>query len=177
MKMKRFHLRKNYTVEVLEYVLFSEAIVSKHCKCSIELSKVLNGANMAGYKEIIQVIKYVLDTRDLGLCIEPIQISEQPWELICFSDIDYAGDLDSRRSVSGFVLCVCGVPINWRSKAQCSVELSSSEAEWVAASEAMKEVVFVLQLLQSMKIKIKLPKIVHVDNVGAIFTTKNITTT
>jgi hypothetical protein len=142
-----------------------------------ELSKVLDGANMAAYKEMHRVIKYVLDTRDLGLRIEPIQGSEQPWELVCFSDSDYAGDPDSRRSVSGFVLYVRGVPISWRSKAQRSVALSSSEAEWVAASEAVKEVMFVLQLLQSMQIKVKLPIIVRVDNVGAIFMTKNITTT
>ncbi len=50
--------------------------------------------------------------------------------------------------------------------------LSSSEAECVAASEAMKEVVFVLQLLQSMQIKVMLPIIFLVDNVGAIFMTK-----
>ncbi len=55
-----------------------------------------------------------------------------------------------------------------------AVAYSSSEAEWVAASEAVKDVMF---LLQSMKIKVKLPIIVYVDNVGAIFKTKNITTT
>ncbi len=64
-----------------------------------------------------QVIKYVLNTRDLGLRIEPIQGSEQPLELIFFSDCDYDGDLDSRRSVSGIVLYVRGVPVGWRSKA------------------------------------------------------------
>ncbi len=100
-----------------------------------------------------------MDTRDLELRIQPIQGSEQPWELVCFSDSNFAGDPDSRRSVSGFVLYVCGVPISWRSKAQCSVILSSSEAEWVVSSEAVKEVMFVFQLLQSMKIKVKLPKL------------------
>ncbi len=87
----------------------------------------------------------------MGLHIEPIQGNEQSWVLISFSDSDYAGDPDSRRSVSGFVDYVYGVPISWRSKAQCSVALSTSEAEWVAASEAVKDVMFVLQLLQSMK--------------------------
>ncbi len=97
--------------------------------------------------------------------------------MISFSESDYAGDSDSRRGVSEFVLYVCGVSISWRSKAQHSVALSSSEAEWVAASEAVKAVMFVLQLLHSMKIKVKLPIIVHVDNVGAILMTKNFTTT
>ncbi len=107
-----------------------------------ELAKVLDGANMAAHKEIHQVIKYVLDTIDLGLQIEPIQGCEQPWELICFIDSDCAGDPDSRRSISGFVLYVWGVPISWRSKA--SNALSSFEVERVAASEAVKEVMFVL---------------------------------
>ena len=82
-----------------------------------------------------------------------------------------------KRSIPGSVVYVHGVPISWRSKAQHSVTLSSSEAEWVAASEAVKEVIFVLQLLQSMKIKVKLTIIVHVDNVGAIFMTNNVTNT
>ncbi len=57
------------------------------------LSNVLNGAYMASYKEMHQVIKFVLDTRDLGLWIETIGLSGHPWELICFSDC--AGDQDS----------------------------------------------------------------------------------
>ncbi len=50
-----------------------------------------------------------------------------------FSDSDYVGDPGSSKSVSGFVLYVCGVPIIWRSKAQCSAKLLSFKAEWVAA--------------------------------------------
>jgi len=68
------------------------------------------------------------------------------------------------------------VPIYWRSKAQQSVTLSSSEAEWIALSEAVKENMFVLQLLEIMKIKVKLPIKVQVDNTGAIFMSKNVTT-
>ena len=125
---------------------------------------------------MFRVIKYVLDTRSKGLRIEPTFGDSGPWDLVCFSDSDYAGDPESRRSVSGFILYVKGVPISWRSKAQRSVTLSSSEAEWVALSEAVKEIMFVVQLLESMKIKVKLPVTVRVDNVGAIFMSKNIST-
>ena len=55
--------------------------------------------------------------------------------------------------------------------------LSSSEAEWVALFEALKEVMFVIQLLGSMTILVKLPVMVRVDNVGAILMASNITTT
>ena len=115
----------------------------------------------------------------MGLKIEPTQLnksSDEPWDLVCYSDSDYAGDPDTRRSVSGYILYVKGVPICWSSRAQHSITLGSSEAEWIALSEATKEIMFVLQLLKSMGIKVKLPIIVRVDNVGAIFMSKNITT-
>ena len=70
-----------------------------------------------------------------------------------------------------------GVPICWKSKAQQSVTLSSTEAEWVALSEAIKEVIFLINLLGSMRINVQLPVIVRVDNVGAIFMSENLTTT
>ena len=53
---------------------------------------------------------------------------------------------------------------------------SSSKAEWIALSVAVKEVMFVIQLLGSMKILVKFPVIVKVDNLGAMFIASNITT-
>ena len=55
--------------------------------------------------------------------------------------------------------------------------LSSTEAEWITLSEATKEIIFVLQLVESLGIKINLPIAVRVDNSGAIFMSKNINTT
>ena len=75
--------------------------------------------------------------------------------MVAFSDSDYAGDPDTRRSVSGYVIYLCGVPISWRSKAQRSVTLSSTEAEWIALSEVAKEVLFMIQVLKSMGIELK----------------------
>ena len=142
-----------------------------------ELSKVLDCSTKTAFKELLRMIKYVLDTEDLGLKISPkIQDSRKPWDLVCYSDSDYAGDPDTRRSVSGYVLFVQGVPVSWRSKANKTVTLSSTEAEWIALSEAVKEVMFVVQLLDSMRIKYHLPVTVRVDNIGAIFMSKNINT-
>ncbi len=89
-----------------------------------------------------------------------------------FTDTDYAGDPVTRRSVSGYVIYVHNVPVCWRTKAQRSVILSSTEAEWVALSEAVKEVIFLIQLCDSTKIKIQFPVEVRVDNVGAILCPK-----
>ena len=142
-----------------------------------ELSKVLDSPTPASFKEMLRVIKYVLDTKEYGLRVHPTVAKDECWELVCFCDSDYAGDPDSRRSVTGYVLYVKGVPVCWKSKAQRSVTLSSTEAEWIALSEAVKEIIFVLQLLESLKIEVNLPITVRVDNTGAIFMAKNINTT
>ena len=62
-------------------------------------------------------------------------------------------------------------------KAQQSVTLSSTEAEWFALSEAVKEVRFLQQLCESMQIQTQLPVIVRVDNAAAIYMSQNTTTT
>ena len=139
-----------------------------------ELSKALDGPTEACIKEMYRIIKFVLDTKDVGLKMFPDNFDEEfKWKIQVYTDSDWAGDRDTRLSVSGFVLYVMGVPILWRSKGQKSVALSSSEAEYVSLSEAAKEVKIVSQLLESMNLKVMKPIKVRVDNVGAIFMSKN----
>ena len=57
-----------------------------------------------------------------------------------------------------------------------SVMLSTTEAEYMALSEVVKELKFIVQLLQTMNIEVELPITVHVDNVGAIWLSNNRTT-
>jgi hypothetical protein len=110
----------------------------------------------------------------MGLKLEPkLRGDNLKWMLVLFSDSDWAGDRDNRRSVSGFIMFLCGVPIIWRSKQQATVALSSSEAEFVAMGEAVKEILFVIQVLESMQIEVESPVTVRVDNMGAIFMAEN----
>ena len=142
-----------------------------------ELSKALDGASEGTFKELKRVIKFVLDTADYGLKIKPIEKSVgEAWTMTVFSDSDYAGDTETRISVTGFCVFLMGVPISWKSRAQRSVTLSSSEAEFVALSEAAKEIKFIVQVLLSIGIEVALPVIVRVDNVGAIFMAENVST-
>jgi hypothetical protein len=142
-----------------------------------ELSKVMDGATPAALKEMKRVMKFVLDTRNFGLKIEPKAHNDgDDWVMVAYTDSDYAGDKDNRISVGGFIIFLLGVPIMWRSKAQRSVSLSSAEAEFCSLSDAAKEIKFVYQILMSMGIAVKLPIIVRVDNVGAIFMTENVST-
>ena len=141
-----------------------------------ELSKVLDGATESAYKEMLRVIKFVVDTKNWGLCFEPKFEVENKWTLTMYTDSDYAGDKETRISVTGYILFFMGVPIIWKSKSQKGVTLSSSEAEYVALSEAAKDIKFVYQLMGSIRIQIDLLIIVRVDNVGAIFMSENTST-
>ena len=85
------------------------------------------------------------------------------------SDSDFASDKETRISIYGCVIYFCGIPIAWRSKGMKSVVLSTTDAKYMALSEVVKELVFIVQLLQTMNITVELPITVHVDNVGAIW--------
>ena len=138
----------------------------------------MDGADELAYKELLRVIKFILDTEDYGLHIDPIKNDDAGiFNMEVYSDSDYAGDAETRISITGYCLFLQGVPICWRSKSRKSVTLSSSEAEYIALSEAAKEIKFVYQILDSIGIKVALPIIVRVDNIGAIFMSENVTTT
>ena len=59
-----------------------------------------------------------------------------------WADADFAADLDTRRSHTGYVIMMNGGPISWKSVKQKSVSLSTAESEWLAASEAGKELLY-----------------------------------
>ena len=85
-----------------------------------EILKAKNGAEAAAFKELLPVIKHVLDTKN----IEPTGDSNKLWEIICFSNSNYAGDLVSRRRICGFILYELGILDSWQSKSQKSVSFS-----------------------------------------------------
>jgi len=93
--------------------------------------------------------------------------------LKAYLDADFAGDEETRISVTGYVVYFMSVPVCWRSRGQKSVTLSATEAEYVACSEVVKEVLFILQLLKHLRVEVQLPIRVHVDNIGAIFLAEN----
>ena len=76
------------------------------------------------------MIKFILDTKDLELKYQSTSIKlEEFWDIILFSDSDWAGDKDTRQSMSGYAIFFMGCLVCWRSKQQKSVSFSSAEAE------------------------------------------------
>ena len=127
---------------------------------------------MAHGTEMYRVINFVLETKILGLRMVPI-FKNGIWKLETLSDSDFANDKDTRYSVYGYIIYFCVIPVAWKSKSMKSVVLSTTEAEYAAASEVVKEIKFLNQMLRSMEIKVPVPIKVPVDNVGATWLANN----
>jgi transposase InsO family protein len=93
--------------------------------------------------------------------------------LIGFVDADWAGDVNSRRSISGYVFFLNGTPISWTAKKQPSISLSSTESEYMASSHATREAVYLRQFLTEIGFRQNIPTPILVDNQSAIALARN----
>jgi hypothetical protein len=90
-----------------------------------------------------------------------------------FVDADWASDVNDRKSMSGFVFMLGGAAVSWSSKKQTSVALSSTEAEYIAAAHATKEVIWLRRLLTDLGLDLDSPTTLHVNNQSAIAIARN----
>jgi hypothetical protein len=101
------------------------------------------------------IVRYLKGTRDVGIILNPY---ERPIE--CFADASFGGDWHqataaydrtTAKSRTGFVIFYCGCPIIWASKLQTEIALSTTEAEYIALSTALREVIPLMDLIQETK--------------------------
>lgn len=90
-----------------------------------------------------------------------------------YCDADYGGDLDGRRSTTGYVFMFGSSPISWSSKLQPTVSLSTTEAEYRAATEAAQECVWLVELMKNLNQKVEHPVLMRCDNISAIKLAQN----
>ena len=88
-------------------------------------------------------------------------------------DSDFAADPDTRKSMTGYVFSLNGGAVSWRSSRQGGVTLSSAEAEFVAASQAGQEAVYLRALLRGFNFKQKGPTEIWEDNASCIMMSEN----
>ena len=87
--------------------------------------------------------------------------------LTCFSNADWAGSLDDRKSTSAYVLFLGHTPISWSSKKQHAIARSSIEAEYRALATAIAKSMWLLSLFQEMNFTLPRPPLLLCDNLGA----------
>ena len=108
-------------------------------------SRYSSNPSQAHINAVRRVFRYLNGTRQRGITLGG------PGVITAFSDSDWAGDVDTRRSTTGFVIS-CGGPIVWHSRQQSTVSLSTSEAEYIAMSECARFIQWIRNILIELRL-------------------------
>jgi hypothetical protein len=135
------------------------------------ISRFSSNPTQAHMTAVKRIFRYIQQTIQMGLVFRG---SVQP--LVGYTDSDWAGDQDTRRSTSGYVFNLGSAAISWSSKRQPTVALSTCEAEYVGQKNAAKEAIWLQRFLKQID-----PNsdpglgatIIYGDNQGAIALAKN----
>lgn len=121
------------------------------------------------WEAALRILKYLKGTEDYVL----VYGTEKGNEMHAYSDADYASEIDKRRLCSGFVVKLAGGAINWHSKRQEIVAVSSTEAEYIALSTTAKEMLYLNQFMFELTHAKIEPSKIYVDNTSSINLAKN----
>jgi hypothetical protein len=124
---------------------------------------------MTHWKAIKRILRYVKGTLSHGI----FYFHTNEFDLVGYSDSDWSGDLDDRKSTSGFVFFMRSTAFTWLSKKQHIVTLSTCEAEYVAASSCVSHSLWLHKLLKKMNFCQEKATNIQVDNKSAIELAKN----
>jgi hypothetical protein len=97
-------------------------------------------------------------------------------KLVGYSDADWAGNIDDRRSTTGYIFLIAGGAVSWSSKKQPTVALSTTEAEYMALTQATKEGIWIRRLLMEISVKPELYRqstVIRSDNQSCISLARN----
>jgi hypothetical protein len=118
-----------------------------------------------------RILKYLRGTTDYALCYSSDNTA--PNSLVAYTDADYAGDLNDRKSRSGSILLLNNGPVIWLSRKQPCTATSTTESEYVAASLTSKEAVWARRLLADIGFNQQVPTPLYSDNQSAIRLVQN----
>jgi transposase InsO family protein len=117
-----------------------------------------------------RVFGYLLHTKGHGIVLDSRDTSLRGVRVHC--DSDWAGDRSDRKSTSGMVVSLFGMPIHWSSSKQKCISRSTMEAEYIAAAEGCAEGLWLRRLLTEMGVDVEKRVSVFSDNMAAIESAK-----
>jgi len=131
------------------------------------VSRFMANPGIEHWEAIKWLLRYLKGTSNMALCYK-----RNGTILQGFVDADLGGDVDSRKSTSGYVFTMGGTAVSWMSRLQKCVALSTTEAEYVAISEAGKEMVWLLTFLKEIG-KDQRCRALYTDSQSALCLAKN----
>lgn len=132
------------------------------------VSRYMDNPTRGDVNNVKHILKYLKGNHNYAIKFKNHKVDD----LTAYSDADYAGDLDSRKSTSGYLIFYNEGLINWKSNKQKYTATSSCESEYVSAAECVKELIYIKNLLEELRsddVNITL----KVDNKSAIDLAKN----
>ncbi|XP_050897081.1 secreted RxLR effector protein 161-like [Lathyrus oleraceus] len=133
------------------------------------VSRYMEAPTTTHFKTAKRILRYIKGTTNFGLHY----YSSNSYEIIGYSDSDLSGDLDDRKSTTGFVFFMGDIAFTWMSKKQPIVTLSTCEAEYVAATPCVYHAVWLRNLLKELKMSREDPVEICVDNKSTLALAKN----
>ena len=121
---------------------------------------------------LIRVLRYLKTTIDDKLTLRILDKSPN-CNLTIDTDSDWASDVSDRKSFSGSCVFYNGALLNFLTSKQATVSTSSTEAEYIAASEAVKEGLYFVNLISELTTTVHLPVKTYIHNIGAGFIAQN----
>lgn len=133
------------------------------------LSQYMHAPRTSHLDALHHTLRYLAGTVTQGILLH----ASDKLTLQAFSDADWTSCLDTRCSVTGFVLLFGDSPVSWKSKKQNTVSKSSAEAEYRAIASVAAEVTWVVHLLGEFGVSSLQPMALHCDNQSALHIAKN----
>ena len=124
----------------------------------------------AHWNALKHLCRYLQGTKDVKLCYQPDPRQQE--RFTAYADADFGGDSDSRRSTSGLIVKIGTGAVSWASKLQPIVTLSTTEAEYVSATSAGQEILWLRNLFAELGFPLQGPSSLCLDNQSALAVTK-----
>jgi hypothetical protein len=136
------------------------------------LSRYMSKPRKEHWTIVKRVFRYLCGTTSYGLCYQGRPGLDKVLDIHGFVDADWAGDMDRRRSTSGYVFNLFGGAISWMRKRQSVVALSTTKVEYMATTHASKEAVWLQRLCSGIGL-VQQDVRIDCDSQSAIFLAKN----
>ncbi|KAD5961904.1 hypothetical protein E3N88_13377 [Mikania micrantha] len=131
------------------------------------------------WSAVKRILRYLQDTSNYGLLIQHQSTSvlrastASCSSLTAFSDADWAGCPDDRRSTGGFAIYLGSNLISWCARKQRTVSRSSTESEYKALADTVTELTWLEALLQELNVSMASTPVLWCDNLGATYLSAN----